>query len=158
MGIRTLAGFAASLLMALSATAEHTSVELMALTEVATDTPITVNYDSSTVTRRDADHGVIDSQFESAYITVVTTNETATASLILTVFGVNDLGAYLICTSTAITTETTTTILLGSLATAAGGIADACDFPLPKSLRFVFTTTGVGADFDVQAGFDSAGP
>ena len=61
------------------------------------------------------------------------------------------LGDILVCTSSSITTNTTTNILLGDLAAAGEGITDACDFPLGRSLNFIFTTSGAGADFDVTA-------
>lgn len=89
---------------------------------------------------------------ESAYLHVKTENETADASLVVTVYANETLGSMLLCTSTAITTNTTTHMLLGSLAAGgAEGITDACDYPLTRSLTFIFTTSGAGADFDVSA-------
>lgn len=91
------------------------------------------------------------------YLTVKTENEEATASLVVTVFNSTPLGDFLVCTMTAITTDTTTVALLGSTVTAADGITDACDFPLTESVKFTFTVTGAGADFDVSADMDWTG-
>lgn len=98
-----------------------------------------------------ADFTGIPQDASSAYLTVLTSNEAATASLAVVVSGLNALGAWDICTASAITTETLTTILVGSAATAGEGIADACDFPLPRSIRVTFTVTGAAAAFDVRA-------
>ena len=110
---------------------------VMAITEVATGTPVAVKL--SNVGAR------------TAYLVVKTENETAAADMVVTVTIESALGDILVCTSSSITTNTTTNILLGSLAAAAEGIDDACDFPLGGGLNFIFTTSGVGADFDVTA-------
>ena len=110
---------------------------VMAITEVATGTPVTVTL--SNVGAR------------TAYLVVKTENEAAAADMVVTVTIESALGDILICTSASITTNTTTNILLGSLAAAGEGIDDACDFPLGGGLNFIFTTSGGGADFDVTA-------
>jgi hypothetical protein len=111
---------------------------VMAETEVATGTPVTA-------TIANVDH-------TTGYLIVKTANETATASLVVTVTIESALGDVLICTSTAITTDTTTNILIGSLAAGGQeGVTDACDYPAGLGLNFIFTTSGAGADFDVTA-------
>jgi hypothetical protein len=87
----------------------------------------------------------------SAYLIVETSAETATASLAITASLVNALGNTVLCTATAITTDTVTTILLGSTVAAGEGITDACDFPLGRATLLSFTVTGGGADFTVEA-------
>lgn len=127
-----------------SASAEEFVNRALASTTVATGAPISATYSGPP------------SDGPSAYLLVTTANEVNTASLVVTVFGRNAAGTYLLCTSTAITTETTTAILLGSLAGAGEGITDACDFPLPSSLTVTLTVSGTDASFDVSAFLDSA--
>jgi hypothetical protein len=109
--------------------------------EVATGTPVVA--------------ALTNDNYQTAYLFVKTENETATASLVVTVTAFSALGGAVICTMAAITEEKTTVALLGSLADGSQeGITDACDYPLPKRLVFTFTTTGAGADFDVSASVD----
>ncbi len=110
---------------------------IMALTEVATGAPITV-----TITNPTNDTG---------YLVVKTENENGVASLVVTVFNSTVLGDFLVCTTTAITTDTTTIALLGSTLTAADGITDVCDFAMGMQVKFVFTNSGASTDFDVTA-------
>ena len=110
---------------------------VMALTEVAVSVPVTVS--------------ITNPNHITGYLVVKTENETATASLVVTVFNETLLGDVAVCTLTAITTNTTTVALLGSEVTAAQGITDACDFPLGRLVKLTFTTSGAGADFDVTA-------
>ena len=110
---------------------------VMAITEVATGTPVTVKLSNV--------------GYQTAYLVVKTENEAAAADMVVTVTLESALGDILVCTSASITADTTTFILLGSLAAAGEGIDDACDFPLGGGLNFIFTTSGVGADFDVTA-------
>ncbi len=111
---------------------------VMALTEVATGTPVTVS--------------VTNQSHTTGYLVVKTENETATASLVVTVFNETELGDVLVCTMANIETDTTTVALLGSeVAGSAEGITDACDFPLGRLVKITFTTSGSNADFDVTA-------
>jgi len=110
---------------------------VMALTEVATGTPVTVS--------------ITNPRNITGYLVVKTENETATASLVVTVFNQTALGDVAVCTMAAIATNTTTVALLGSEVAAAQGITDACDFPLGRLVKLTFTTSGAGADFDVTA-------
>jgi hypothetical protein len=89
----------------------------------------------------------------SGYLLVKTADETASASLVVTVSNSSTLGDVLICTSNAITTETTTAILLGYLGNAEEGIASGneCELPAGRSVKVTFTVSGAGADFDVTA-------
>lgn len=131
---------AAVLLAAAPALAQlrNTRVPIMSITEVATGTPVTV--------------ALTNVGARTGYLVVKTENETATADMVVTVTIESALGDILVCTSSSITTDTTTNILLGSLvAGGAEGITDACDYPLGANLNFIFTTSGVGADFDVTA-------
>ena len=70
---------------------ENTLQTVMASTEVATGTPVTV-----TIGNRYHDTG---------YLIVKTENETAAASLVVTVLNSTALGDILVCTMTAITTK-----------------------------------------------------
>jgi len=110
---------------------------VMALTEVATDTPVTVS--------------VTNQSHTTGYLVVKTENETPTATLVVTVFNETELGDVAVCTMTNITTDTTTVALLGAEVTTAGGVTDECDLPLGRIVKITFTTSGVGADFDVTA-------
>ena len=133
-----LALAAALLLLALPAHAgKNKRQAVMAETEVATGTPVSVTLSNGDNT--------------TGYLIVTTANEAATADMVVTVSNSSTLGDVLICTSSSITTDTTTFILLGSLAVAGEGIDDACDFPAGQRVKFTFTTSGVGADFDVTA-------
>jgi len=134
------------LLLSLPAAAAwpNSGQSVMALTEVALGAPVSV-------TIRNQRH-------TSGYLVIKTENETATASLVVTVFNVSDSGSFLVCTTTAITTETTTIALLGSTVGAADGITDACDFPMSREITFTFTVTGAGADFDVTADLEWLAP
>jgi len=110
---------------------------VMALTEVATGTPVTVS--------------VTNQSHTTGYLVVKTENEAATAVLVVTVFNETVLGDVLVCTMANIETDTTTVALLGSEVAAAQGITDACDFPLGRIVKITFTTSGGSADFDVTA-------
>lgn len=94
---------------------------------------------------------ITNARWNTGYLTVTTANEVATASLVVTVFNTLAGGDVLVCTMTAITTNTTTVALLGSTVAAAEGITDACDFPLGSTIKFTFTVSGAGADFDVTS-------
>lgn len=111
---------------------------VMALTEVST------SGGAVTATINRADH-------QTGYLIVKTENEVATASLAVVVAAVTDSGEITICTATAITTDTTTAILLGSTVAAGEGVTDVCDFPVTRQTKVTFTVTGAGADFDVTA-------
>lgn len=110
---------------------------IMALTEVNNSAPVTVQL--ANLGRK------------TGYLVVKTENETTEASLVVTVTIESPLGDILVCTSTAITTNTTTYILLGSTIAAAAPITDACDFPLGRTLNFIFTQSVADKDFDVTA-------
>lgn len=112
-------------------------VAVMALTEVATGTPVSVTLNN--VGRL------------SGYLIVKTENETAAASMVVTFLSTSALGDTLLCTSSPITTDTTTTILFGLDLSAAEGVTDACAFPATRSIKVTFTTSGAGADFDVTS-------
>jgi len=86
----------------------------------------------------------------TAYLIIKTANEVATATLIPQISGSSALGDYALGTGSAITTETTTVILLGSDKTAAGGVAEAFDLPLPKDFQIAIAVAGSGASFDVS--------
>jgi hypothetical protein len=88
---------------------------------------------------------------QTGYLFVKTENETATATLAVTVYNSSTLGDVLVCTLTDITTETTSVALLGSTVAAAGEVLDACDFPMGRQVKYTFTVSGAGADFDVTA-------
>ena len=143
------------------ASAEGISTEILATQTVSTaGGAVSADHVAALTNSRDPDldYQIVHSgQFDSGYLTVKTTAEVATASLIVTVLGVNSNDAYLICTATAITTETTWVVLLGSAVTAAEGVDQVCDFPLPQTVRFTFTVTGAAASFDVRAYLDSVG-
>jgi len=87
----------------------------------------------------------------TAYLTVKTTAEIGTSSLAITVALDSDLGDVTLCTLTAITTNTTTTALLGNSQAAAGSIIDVCDFPVSGPLSIVFTVSGTTPSFDIEA-------
>ena len=127
------------LLMAAPVHAAYNNVQsIMTSTEVATGAPVSVTVTNNL-------HNT------SGYLVVKTENKAASASLVVTVLNVTASGNFLICTSTAITTDTTTIIMLGSTATAADGVTDVCGFAMSRSLIFTFTTSGGSADFDVTA-------
>jgi hypothetical protein len=129
---------------ALAGAARNVGISIMAETEVAVGVPVSVT--------------ISNPWYTTGYLIVKTANETATASLVVTVLNVTSTGDILICTSTAITTETTTAIYLGHSATAAEGITDVCDFAMSRSVKFTFTTSGAGADFDVTADMEYVAP
>ena len=110
---------------------------IMALTEVANGAPVTVT--------------ITNPSNASGYLVVKTENENGAASLVVTVFNSTVLGDFLVCTSTAITTDTTTVVLLGSTLTAGDGITDVCDFAMGTRVKFVFTDSVSSTDFDVTA-------
>ena len=110
---------------------------IMALTEVAVSVPITVTIDNP--------------RAREGYFVFTTANETPSASLIVTVFNSTPLGDFLVCTTTAVTTNSQWTTLLGSSLTAADGVDQACIFPISRRVKFVFTVTGDSSDFDVTA-------
>ena len=109
---------------------------IAAATTVATGAPLTV---------------VVSNPDPSAYLIIKTTNEVATASLAVTVALDTDLGDQIVCSLTAITTNTTTLALLGNSQAAAGAVVDVCDFPVAGPLSLVFTVTGASAAFDIEA-------
>jgi hypothetical protein len=120
-----------------SAAGKNKNQNIMSATEVAVSAPVSV-------TKRNPSN-------RTGYLVIKTENETATASLVVTVFNAHSSGDILVCTLTAITTNTTYTALLGSSLTAADGIDEACIFPMARDVKYTFTVTGVGADFDVTA-------
>ena len=120
-----------------STTDKNVREVIMALTEVAVGVPVSVTIDNPGHT--------------AGYLVVKTENETAAASLVVAAFLSSPLGDEAICSTAAITANVTTTSLFGSLAAANGQVSTACDFPMPRSIKFVFTVTGAGADFDVTA-------
>ncbi len=132
-----IAMFAFALPHPAAAAGKNARQVVMALTEVATGTPVTVS--------------ITNPNHRTGYLVVKTENETATASLVVTVFNETILGDVAVCTMAAITTDTTTVALLGSEVAAAQGITDACDFALGRLVKLTFTTSGGGADFDVTA-------
>ena len=87
----------------------------------------------------------------TGYLIVKTENETAAASLVVTVLNAHLSVDVLVCTLTAITTNTTYVALLGSSLTAADGIDEGCIFPMARDVKYTFTVTGAGSDFDVTA-------
>ncbi len=138
--MRRLILFAASLLIALPVWAgvEDNVVQLvMADTEVAVGVPISATISNTYHT--------------AGYLVVKTENETSAASLTVTVLNSTALGDFLVCTLTAITSNTTEVALLGSTVAAADGVTDACDWPMSDVVKFTFTVTGAGSDFDVSA-------
>lgn len=126
-----------ALLLVLPAHAGKNKRQFVIEEEVATGTPVTAS--------------ITNGDYTTGYLIVLTANETATASMVVTIFNTSRLGSVLICTSTAIEANGTNVIMFGSLAAAGEGIDDACDFPAGQRVTFVFTTSGVGADFDVGA-------
>jgi len=92
-----------------------------------------------------------------AYLTTVTSEEVGTASLVITVYNVTPQGDVLLCTSSAVTTETTTAILLGSSVTAASDVDQVCTLPLSRRVKVTFTVTGTTASFDVDSGIEWLG-
>lgn len=126
------------------AVTRNARLSIMAITEVATGAPVTVNINN-------IDHA-------AGYLSIKTENETSDASLVVTVFNKNPLGDILICTTSAITTEKTTVIMLGHWTTAAAGIDEVCAFPMAIAMAIVFTTSGGGADFDVTASMEFVDP
>jgi hypothetical protein len=110
---------------------------VMALTEVATGTPVSVS--------------VLNQNHTKGYLVVTTANETATASLVVTVFNEHELDDTLVCSLTAITTNSTWVTLFDSSLTAAAGVDQVCIWPMGRLVKLTFTTTGTNADFDVTA-------
>lgn len=144
---RLLAGIAVLLLAsALPSSAQEFVSRSLSAQTVATGSPVSATYSG------------LASDGPSAYLLITTANEVNTASLVVTVLGRNAAGTYLLCTSSAITTETTTAVLLGSLAAAGEGLTDVCDFPLPQSLTVTLTVSGTDASFDVSAVIDPVQP
>jgi len=87
-----------------------------------------------------------------AYLVINTSDEVATASLIVTANLAHQFaGTNTLCTSAVITVATTTVVLIGSPATASAGVVTVCPFPLADSTTFTFTVTGAGAGFTVAA-------
>jgi hypothetical protein len=86
-----------------------------------------------------------------SYLVIHTSAKVLVASLTVTASLAHPLGTALLCTSPAITTETSTVVLLGSSATAADGVAAVCPFPLADSTTFTFTVTGASSGFTVAA-------
>lgn len=117
----------------------HTET-VLAITEVATGSPVVA--------------ALANDYNTTGYLIVKTENETAAASLVVTISGSNSVGNVLLCTSSAITANETNVIMIGSLAAAGEGIDDACDFPMTRIVVFTFTVTGAGADFDVTAAIE----
>lgn len=86
------------------------------------------------------------------YLIVLTENETAAASLVVTVLNASSSGDVLVCTLTAITTNSVWVAYLGATLTPADGLDQAnCPFPMARDVKYTFTVTGAGADFDVTA-------
>lgn len=86
------------------------------------------------------------------YLVINTSSEVATASLEVTADLAHQFSdTNTLCTSSAITTETTTVVLIGSDATAGSGVATVCPFPLAEATTFTFTVTGASAGFTVAA-------
>jgi len=124
---------------------KNKSVHIMDATEVATGTPVTVTVNNPNQS--------------TAYLVIKTANETATASMVTTVNYVLAGNVVAACTLTAITTNTTTTFLIGHWATTALGIQNVCqNFALPRVFQLVFTTSGAGADFDVTVDLEYVNP
>lgn len=113
-------------------------VKVLSLTEVATGTPITAS-----ISNRGNSQG---------YFSFLTANETASASLIVTVFNKSAQGDILICTTTAVITNSQWTTYIGATKTPSDDIDQNCIWPMARDMKFVFTVTGGGADFDVTAG------
>ncbi len=119
------------------ASGKPTRQAIMALTEVAEGAPVTVT--------------ISNSRWRTGYLVIKTENETTSASMIVTVFNVSPLGDVLVCTTAAITTNTTSTFLLGSTLGAGEGVLAPCDFPLGRRVKFTFTDSVSSTDFDVTA-------
>lgn len=85
------------------------------------------------------------------YLVIKTENEVGTASIATIVQNASIIGYYTIATLTAITTETTTVVLLGSDVAAGEGVDEVFDFPLADRVFFVFTISGGGAEMDITA-------
>jgi len=128
-----------SLLWALPAFAagKNKNQNIMSATEVAVGVPVSVT--KSNPSNREG------------YLIVKTENETPDASLVVTVLNAHSSGDVLVCTGTAITTNTTWVIHLGSSLTPADGVDQNCIFPMARDVKYTFTVTGVDSDFDVTA-------
>jgi len=132
-----LAVLAALFPLSASAATKSSIDPVMAITEVAVSVPITVS--------------ISNPRNSQGYFTFTTANETATASLIVTIFNASVLGDILVCTTTAVTTNSQWTTYLGATVTPSSGVDQNCIFPMARDVKFVFTVTGAGADFDVTA-------
>jgi hypothetical protein len=119
------------------ATGKNKRQLIMAATEVAVSAPVSVT--------------ITNGNYATGYLIIKTENETASASLETTVLMVSPLGDELLCTLTAITIEATTSFLLGTFVGPSSDVLATCDFPMPRQIKFTFTVTGAGADFDVSA-------
>jgi hypothetical protein len=120
-----------------SAAGKNRNQNIMSAVEVAVSAPVSVTKTSPSNS--------------TGYLIVKTENETSAASLVVTVLNAHRSGDILVCTLTAITTNTTYVALLGSSLTAADGIDEACIFPMARDVKYTFTVTGGGSDFDVTA-------
>ncbi len=113
-------------------------IEILDEVEVATGTPVSV-----TKTIRDTTSGML---------IIETENETAEASLVVTVHNVNPIEDTTICTVTAIEADLVYTAFVGANIGATDGIDQQCTkIPMGPAVKFTFTVSGVGADFDVTA-------
>jgi hypothetical protein len=133
---------AAVVLFSVSASAQqaqhNTRQVIMAETEVANGAPVSVT--------------ITNPWHKSGYLVIKTANETGAASLVVTIFNVHGGVDHLVCTSSAITTETTTTMVLGSSLTAAAPYqAVDCIWPMGEVVKFTFTDSVGATDFDVTA-------
>lgn len=138
---RWLACLAALCISGPAGAAYNRAESIMPSTEVATGAPVSATLENN-------QHNV------AGYLIVKTEDKNNSASLVVTILNVTPSGNFLVCTSTAITTETTTVIMLGSGAAADEGITDVCPFPIGLGVAFTFTTTGASADFDVTASIE----
>lgn len=86
----------------------------------------------------------------AGYLVIETTTEVATASLVATIVQNSSLGAFITCTLTAITTETTTIWSFGTAAAASDDVAGVCPQLVTDRLQIVLTVSGGGASFDVE--------
>lgn len=116
---------------------KNTRLEVLDDVTVATGTPATFTFSNPTAS--------------SMLLIYTTADEVATASLVVTVAVVTPLGDFTMCTGAAVTTETTTTMFVGSRAAAAGAIDIACDYPMAANMKVTFTVSGGGASFDISA-------
>lgn len=133
---------AALVLLPSLATAQHARHNarqvIMAETEVAVGTPVSVTINNP--------------WHKTGFLVIKTANETGTASLVVTISLVLGGVDHLVCTSTAITADGTNVMVLGSSLTAASPFdAVDCIWPMSEVIKYTFTDSGGGTDFDVTA-------